>query len=286
MRRVARWLGYGLAVICCLGAAGLGALWLASTQIYNRTHVVLAEHLPALAPGQLAEGPRLLRVLGCTDCHGGDLRGKLVFDSPWVAKVWAPNLTLVAAQANDAQLAAAIRQGIGHDGRSLWIMPSGLYSRLSANEVAALVAAIRRTPRGGEAVPPIRLGPLGRLGIVMGKFRSAPATIADFRSREPFYAGGRHEWGRQLAARICGDCHAPDLTGGQPGFGKTPPDLRLAAGYSADEFRRLMRTGRPPDGRDLGLMRFIAEQGLHALRDDEIAAVHAYLTARAAALDR
>ena len=47
-----------------------------------------------------------------------------------------------------------------------------------------------------------------------------------------------------------------------------------------------MRTGRPPDGRDLGLMRIVSEQGLHALRDDEISAIHGYLKARAERMDR
>ena len=39
-----------------------------------------------------------------------------------------------------------------------------------------------------------------------------------------------------------------------------PPDLAIAGAYDLAQFRTLMRTGRPPDGRDLGLMKEVAER--------------------------
>jgi mono/diheme cytochrome c family protein len=286
MRHIARWAAYCLGAVVILALLAAGWVWAASARAYHRTYSPVPETLPRLSAAQFAEGPRLIRVLGCIDCHGDGLRGKLMFSEPNVARVWAPNLTLIAATASDAQLAQAIHQGIGRDGRGLWIMPSGLFSRLSPEEVAAVIAAIRQLPRGGSVQPGVQLGPLGRIGIATGKFRPAPATLADFRAREPYYVDRAHEPGRRLAGKICGDCHAPDLTGGQPGFARTPPDLAIAGGYGLEAFRRLMRTGRPPGGRDLGVMRVVAETGLHALRDDEIDALHAYLVARAERLAR
>jgi hypothetical protein len=47
-----------------------------------------------------------------------------------------------------------------------------------------------------------------------------------------------------------------------------------------------MRTGRPPDGRDLGVMRSAALAGLSSLKDEEILAIHDYLQARAERLGR
>ena len=87
-----------------------------------------------------------------------------MFSEPKIAEVHAPNLTLIAAKANDQQLARGIRQGIGADGRPLLVMPSAQYARLGDAEVAALVAAIRELPRGGVQTPAISLGPIGRLG--------------------------------------------------------------------------------------------------------------------------
>jgi hypothetical protein len=50
-----------------------------------------------------------------------------------------------------------IRQGIGVDGRSLFIMPSEVFQHLSDQEVAALIAMIRRFPAGAEArIIPLR----------------------------------------------------------------------------------------------------------------------------------
>ena len=62
-------------------------------------------------------GARQRSVLGCYSCHDEGLRGDMIFDEPNVATIWAPNLTHVAARATDEQLARAIRQGIGTDGR-------------------------------------------------------------------------------------------------------------------------------------------------------------------------
>ena len=42
-----------------------------------------------------------------------------------------------------------------------------------------------------------------------------------------------------------------------------------------------MRTGRPPTGRDLGLMTAVAKDDFSHLTDAEIDALHAYLVERA-----
>jgi cytochrome c553 len=284
MRKLLRWLGLafgGLAVLLLIGA---GSVWYASERALARHHQAAPERLAVPTPQQLADGPRQLRTLGCLGCHGEGLRGDRMFSEPGVATIWAPNLTLVAAHATDQQLAQAIRQGISHDGRALWIMPSGLFSRLSDSETATVIAAIRSLPRGGEATPPIAVGPLARFGIVTGDFESAPQTIADFQRRIPLRVGPEHEPGRRIAAIVCADCHAPDLSGGGPGPSANSPDLAIAAAYDLEQFRTLMRSGRPPSGRDLGLMGAAAREDLSHFTDSEIAQLHGYLQARAARL--
>ena len=124
-------------------------------------------------------------ILGCANCHGRGLEGGLVFDGQPFATVWAPNLTELAPRMSDQQLAAAIRQGIGHDGRALFVMPSDMYSRLSDAEVAALIVAIRAAPRAGGPVAPIRWGPIGRFALATGGSRPVLATREDYRVRQP-----------------------------------------------------------------------------------------------------
>ena len=281
MRKFLRWLGYGLGGLAGVVLIFAGWVWYASASTMSRSYTPGAERLARPTPELLANAERQGRILGCVSCHGEGLTGRKMFDAPGVATVWAPNLTEVAARATDQQLAQAIRQGVGADGHALYIMPSQLFARLSDQEVAALVAWIRSVPRRGEATPDTWVGPMGRFGIAMGRFQSAPERMEEFRVRQPYDLGADHASGRRLAATACADCHGPDLSGGHPGPDTIAPGLSIAAAYDLDQFRTLLRTGRPPNGRDLGLMETVARQDFSNYTDAEIGQLHAYLRARA-----
>jgi mono/diheme cytochrome c family protein len=281
MRKALRWAGIGLGALVALLVVAAIVIFIWSEMILRRGYTASAEALPAVAAAETTGAPRLARVLGCLSCHGEGLKGKLMFDAPGVAKVFAPNITEVAAKASDQQLAAAIRQGIGHDGRGLFIMPSPQYSRLTDRETASLVAWIRTLKRSEGQTKGLTTGPLGRIGLVMGWFTPAPDIVAEYRTQAPIGLGPGHEPARHLAAAACSECHGPALMGGMAGPGDKTPDLRVAAGYDAAQFRTLMRTGRPPTGRNLGLMTEVSRQDFSHLTDAEIDALHAYLVARA-----
>lgn len=277
LRRAA--IGLGTIVALLLLAALVVFAW--SEAILRKGYGVVPETLPAVSAAELADAPRRARVLGCLSCHGEGLKGKLMFDAPRVARVFAPNLTEIAAKASDQQLAAGIRQGVGHDGRGLFIMPSAMFSRLDDRETAALVAWIRTLPRAEGQRRGLSAGPIGRLLLVLGEIRPIPEVVADYRTQVPIDLGPGHRPARHLAATACAECHGPALMGGSAGPDEKAPDLRVAAGYDAAQFKALMRTGLPPDGRDLGLMTTVGKNDFSHLTDAEIDALHAYLTARA-----
>jgi mono/diheme cytochrome c family protein len=281
MRKALRWLGIGVGAVIVLALLFAAWVWFASWRVLSRTHEAGAERLAAPTAVQLADGARQLHILGCANCHASRLEGGMMFDAGPFAKVWAPNLTELAARVSDQQLAAAIRQGIGHDGRALFIMPSPMYSRLSDQEVAALIAAIRTAPRVGERVSGIQWGPIGRYALATGGMPSVIERIEEFRTRQPYDPGPATAAGRRIAATVCSECHGADLSGGQPTPDISAPSLAIAGAYDLPQFTRLMRTGRPPNGRDLGLMREVSELDLKYLNDAEIAALFAYLQARA-----
>lgn len=285
MRKALRWAGIGLGALIALLIVAAIVIFVWSEMILRRDYSAAAETLPALSAAEKAEAPRLARVLGCLSCHGDGLKGKLMFDAPGVAKVFAPNITEVAAKASDQQLAAGIRQGIGHDGRGLFIMPSPMYSRLTDKETAALVGWIRTLPLAPGQTRGLRAGPIGRLGLVIGSFRPAPEGVAEYRKQVPIALGPEHEKARHMAATNCAECHGPALMGGSAGPDEKAPDLNVAAGYDAAQFRILMKTGRPPSGKDLGLMSEVARNDFSHLTDAEIDALYAYLVARAKRLD-
>lgn len=280
MRRVLKWLGIGVAGLLGLVLVAVIGIFAVSGYILNRSHEAKAETLSQPGAALLADAPRQARILGCVSCHGEGLKGKVMFDAPNVAKVIAPNLTQIAARATDQQLAAAVRQGIAHDGRALFVMPSPQYSRLSDAEVAALIAYIRSLPRtpGSTERPTIR--PLARLGIAMGSFASSAATVEEYRTKMPIPVGAEHEPGRQLAAKDCSECHGPALDGKET-FEGNAPDLSIVGAYDYDQFRTLLRTGKTPGNKKLGLMKEVAEQDFVHLTDGEIRQLHAYLQARA-----
>jgi mono/diheme cytochrome c family protein len=281
MGKALRWLGIGLGAIVALLLVAALVVYLRSETILRRDYEAASETLPTPSAAQRAEAPRLARVLGCLSCHGEGLRGQLMFDAPGVAKVFAPNLTEVAAEASDQQLAAGIRQGIGHDGRGLYIMPSAMFSRLTDAETAALVGWIRTLPRVEGRTKGLSAGPVGRLLLVLGKFRPVPEIVAGYRTEVPIDLGPELRAARHLASTACSECHGPSLMGGTAGRDEKAPDLRVAAGYDPAQFRALLRTGRPPGGRDLGLMTTVAKNDFSHLTDAEIDLLYAYLRARA-----
>jgi cytochrome c553 len=286
MAKLLRWAVYGLGGLIVLLLVAAAAVWLISSQKLNARASARPEHLTQPTPVQLADAERLGRVLGCFSCHGAGLRGNKMFDEPNVGTIWAPNLTLVAADASDEQLARAIRQGIGTDGRSLFIMPSEIFQHLSDQEVAALIAMVRAQPRGGSETPGNSYGPIGRLGVVMGKFKTAPALVADYSTTEPGRVGQQFEPGRRLAVLYCSSCHNADLSGKEVKPGESSPDLTIAGAYDVPAFKTLLRTGKPASGKNLPLMGPTARSDLSHMTDEEIEQLHAYLVARAQALAR
>ena len=281
MARILRWTGYllgGLLVLFLLAAA---AIWIGSTYKLSAAPEPQPSQLDQPTPAQLADAPRQLRVLGCASCHGDKLQGEIFVDEPAVAKIYAPNLTLVAATASDEQLDQAIRQGIGHEGRPLLIMPSEGYQFMTGAEVAALIAAIRSMPKVGKAQPAASVGPLGRLGLATGKFRTAPKLVSDFRAEPLADFGPQFARGRHIVEVNCAECHGPQLTGQEVEPGTISPDLTIAGAYDLEQFKTMLRTGVSPGKKDIGMMGDVARSDFKHLKDDEIADIHAYLVERA-----
>lgn len=281
MARALRWLGYGVGALLVLLLIAASWLWFASNRKLNAPATARAERLVQATPASLVDSERRARTLGCISCHGEGLSGRVFMDEAMIARIHATNLTEVAARATDQQLARGIRQGIGADGRALLVMPSEAYQHLTDEETSALVAYIRRLPRAGSASPRRSVGPLGRLGLAMGSFQTAPALVAEYRQRPAADLGPAHAIGRHLARTTCAGCHGSDLIGRRVSPEMTAPDLMIAGAYDLPAFTRLLREGVAPGGKPLNEMRRVARNDSRFYTDKEIAALHAYLVARA-----
>ena len=132
----------------------------------------------------------------------GDLPGRII----------APNLTsdrtTGAGNWSDDQLARAIREGIGHDGRALFpIMPYGHYREMSDEDVAAVVVYFRSLPALRHELPKTEI-----IFPVKYLIRGIPEPITSPVANEDAPDPARR--GAQLVNLAgCIDCHTPQIKG-------------------------------------------------------------------------
>jgi len=296
--------------VLCLGAvafAGIAIVYARSERELTRRHALSSQFVRSdlgagVDAGVLDRGRHLVTVVAqCSYCHGPDLAGREMADDPWIGRLYASNLTRgaggIGAVYSDADWEAALRHGIGPDGRSLLLMPSGELAHLTDPDLAAVVAYLRAVPGVDRVVPGKRTGWLTRFVVALGL---APDLISAeqahrVRRKEPASAPAAAtdeasaEYGEYLVALgSCRVCHRTDLAGGLhplslPGE-PVPPDLTPngpLSDWSREDFAVAMREGRTPDGRVLDRA-FMPWPAFAGLRDVEVDALWRYL----AGLDR
>jgi cytochrome c553 len=275
----------GLVILAAAGAYGNGSRKLGK-------HFTVAEAAPSIPsdPASIERGHHFATAISkCVICHGDNLSGKLFGDSRAVGTLWSANLTsgkgARGAMLTDAQIVNAIRHGVSADGRSLLIMPSKMYTRLSDEDVADIVAYIRSVPPVDSARPATRAGPLLRImvGSVAGAMQSA--TGVDHNAPHPAAppSGPTAAYGSYLVSvGGCKFCHGAGLSGGPleegppgslPAANLTPEGLKA---YDEAKFSRALREGIRPSGVPIN-PEFMPWKLTKLMTDDEIRAVWKYL---------
>lgn len=229
----------------------------------------------------LEHGQRIVKILGCSGCHGKALTGQAWDDDPAIGRLWSPNLTVALGDYGDAALETVLREGKHPRRKDLWIMPSENFRFLSAADMHSMIAYLRTIRPVGDRSPLPKLGPGYRRDIAAGEMKPAAMIIAENPDVLPADAGPDHALGRYITSVTCAECHNLRLEGWE---GDTP-DLAIAAAYSPGQFRELMQSGKSLTGRDLGLMKEVARNRFSNLTSGEVDAVYAYLRARAALPD-
>jgi len=206
-----------------------------------------------------------------------------------VASNITPDPETGAGTWTDDQLARAIREGIGHDGRALFpLMPYQNYRSLSDEDVASIVVHLR-------ALPPVRLQqptteivfPVRHLIRSVPEPLPAPVPAPDVSTPEK-----RGAYLVTIAG--CANCHTPQDERGQPlsgmefggGFILDGPWGRVASAnltpapsgipyYDVALFTEVLRTGRVKARTINQVMPWHVFGGM---TDDDIAAIYAHLT--------
>jgi mono/diheme cytochrome c family protein len=182
-------------------------------------------------------------ALSCFDCHSqlaGELKagevpafthkgaGRIVIqqgDFVLAAPNITPDMETGAGTWTDDQFARAIREGIGHDGRTLFpMMPYQNYRVLSDEDLASVIVYIRSlAPIRNELPKPHIPFPLSRLINTAPQPIQTPVTADD---------SGPVARGRYLAmVGNCKSCHTPVDKMGEP-----LPGMDFAGGKKIDKF--------------------------------------------------
>jgi len=257
-------------------------------------------------PDRLARGRYLANsVSGCIYCHsehdwkaegGPVLEGKLgagqVFPLAGLpGTVVAPNITPDSATGagswSDDQLARAIREGIGHDGRTLFpLMPYEHFRIMADEDLASIVVYVRSLQPVPNSLPKTEI-----IFPVKYLIRNAPqpvtSPVAASNSTDPVTRG---EYLAQISG--CSDCHtlqkqgepiaALAFAGGfelQGPFGTVTsanitPDPSGISYYDEKLFIQAMRTGKV-GARSLNpIMPWFM---MRNMTDDDLKAIFAYL---------
>jgi len=143
-------------------------------------------------------------------------------------RVYAPNITpdpeTGAGNWTDDQLARAIREGVGHDGRALFpFMPYPDYRALSDEDLASIIVYIR-------SLPPLRKQRSQTELIFPVKYliRSVPKPL-DAPVPEPDLSTPEQRGKYLVTIAGCTDCHTP-----QDGHGQSLPGMDFAGGFVLD----------------------------------------------------
>jgi mono/diheme cytochrome c family protein len=284
-RRILRYAGFGAVGIVLLLVMAVAFVGMAGGRRLSVTHEVRPHTFVTPEDSMAAaEGERLAAYWGCTGCHERDGSGGVFFETPLGDRLVAPNLTRIVHEYSPAELERAIRHGVRRkDGRSVVVMPSAMYAGISDEDLGKVIGYLRSLPQVRDTLPDRRLGLMARYFVLIedGVLQAAnvdpaaahppsPDSLTPASPREDTLALGRY-----LAHTGCPECHGPDLRGSSDGG---PPDLRIAAAYTPESFRKFFQDGMGLGGRDLGLMTAVAKFRGGRLTDDEARALHAYLS--------
>ena len=243
------------AAFVALPALGFGGVYMLSeAKLRDVVRGPAFDHPIPEDAAAIEHGRRIARTRGCFGCHGQRLEG-IDFSEQWgdwVERAVAPNLAAYAKAHDAASLEAAIRQGIGADGRALMSMPSYNFARLTDEDLAALIAFLKSAPVAENKLPTPKLGWSLRWRMIAGGethmndwAQLVPPLRVDA-GAEPQRAHGEY-----LAMTMCNECHGLDLRGQALFEGDYTPDLAIVAAYPRDADHHRRRHGRARDRVDV-----------------------------------
>ncbi|MEM7658575.1 MAG: cytochrome c [Bacteroidota bacterium] len=200
----------------------------------------------------------------CMECHGANLGGKLMFEAPGLASLYASNLTPgnggIGATYRSEDWIRAIRHGIKPNGKSVIGMPSHEYQYLDEKDLVNTVAFLQTFAPVDYSPPTNEFTIQGKALIAsgaMGKIFAAEHVDHDAPIPSGLVAEVSEAYGKYLTLTTgCQACHSEQLTGGNSPDPASPPAPDITSSgnlgsWSLEEFSTSLRTGKTPEGKEM-----------------------------------
>lgn len=305
-RAVVRFAAYACVVLLVLLAVAITFTVGWRPFIGPKKRALTDRHFQA-TPERLKRGEYLVESVSlCYGCHTSfDARGR---DVPQLTeakgagraltdesglRVVAPNITpdpeTGIGRWTDDELARAIREGIGRDGRALFpMMPYQNFRHMSDEDLASVIVYLRAQPAVFHKLPRTHL-PFPVSLLINSVPQPVVGPVAAPNADDPV------AYGKYLvtAVGICGGCHTPRDAHGQPIAGmylgggnifdesghpvasaNITPDPSGISYYDETTFVQMMRTGAVR-GRKLNVM--MPTWAFNGMTDHDLKAMFAYL---------
>lgn len=307
MKKFGKILGWTLVVILLLAATGISFTMGWRPFIGPRARQVDSSRKFASTPARMARGKYLAEnVNGCMFCHtprdwtalgSGVIKPNLGSGQqmPFVGlpgRIVAPNITpdpeTGAGNWSDDQLARAIREGVGHDGRALFpLMPYQKLRAMSDEDLASVIVYLRALPPVRNALPQTEI-----IFPVKYLIRGVPQPVTEQVSA-PDLSTPEKRGAYMTTMAGCADCHTPQDAHGAPltamefggGFILEGPFGRVASAnltpdpsgipyYDTKMFVDAIRTGSV---RARKLNPVMPTEVYRGMTDEDLAAIFVYL---------
>ena len=236
----------------------------------------------AVARGQHLVASRV----GCQSCHGQDLGGRVLVESPFVGRWVSTNLTSGAGSVTNGFTAGdwdrAVRHGVRRNGHSS-SMPSQEFLTLSDRELSDIVSYVRSVPPIDRDMGGPKFGPVFTFLGATNPDMFVAFTLDHHKPHpvEPPAEAVSAEFGQHIV-QVCRGCHGPTLSGGDiagdpdmPTVANITPHETGLKDWTEADFLRALREGKRKDGTDIAPEMPWTAYGL--MSDTELKAMWAYL---------
>lgn len=234
-------------------------------------------------PAQIARGQHIAEMF-CVGCHttngelplvGGRNMGKEI-PMP-IGDFISVNLTPAGPLKNwtDGEIMRVLREGVDRNGKRLAIMGAAQTRYLSDEDLHAVIAYLRSQPPVENVTPDPPDAP-NMLAILLygaGMIPQEPPVTGVITAPPKAITV---EYGKYIVSFAdCRVCHGADLSGGTSNVAPHGPNLRVAQGWTRQQFVQTIRTGIDPGGHQLSDQ--MPWKDLRKMDDEELGAIHEYL---------